>query len=121
MKVAISAQGGDLEALVDLRFGRAPWLIIADTESGEYEAVDNRANAEAARGAGVQAATTVASRGVGAVITGNVGPNAHKVLVAAGIVAHTVESGVSVREALASLKRGDLPTAEEPTVGAHGP
>lgn len=82
--------------------------------------MDNTANAEAARGAGVQAATAVASRGVDAVITGNIGPNAHKVLVAAGIVAHTVESGVHVCEALASFKRGDLPMAEEPTVGEHG-
>ena len=41
MKVAISAQSNDIDSLVDPRFGRARWFIIADSESGEWQAHDN--------------------------------------------------------------------------------
>ena len=90
MKVVISAQGNDIDSLVDPRFGRARWFIIADTESGEWQAHDNTANVDASGGAGVQAGSTVASQGAEAVITGNVGPNAHKVLAAANIAIYQV-------------------------------
>lgn len=119
MKVAISAQGNDLNSLVDPRFGRARWIIIIDTESGESQALDNATNVDASGGAGVQAGTTVASQGVGAVLTGNVGPNAHKVLAAAGITIHTVGNGVRVCDALDSFRRGELPAAEKPTMSGH--
>ncbi|HQG03631.1 MAG TPA: NifB/NifX family molybdenum-iron cluster-binding protein [Thermoleophilia bacterium] len=119
MKVAISAQGKDLDALVDPRFGRARWFIIADTETGDSRALDNGANVEASGGAGVQAGSAVAAEGVEAVITGNVGPNAHKVLATAGITIHQVESGVVAREALAAFARGELPALAAPTVSGH--
>ena len=78
MKVAISAQRDDIDSLVDPRFGRARWFIVADSETGEWQAHDNAVNVDAGGGAGVQAASTVAAQGVRALITGNVGPNAHK-------------------------------------------
>jgi len=119
MKVAISAQGGDIEALVDPRFGRAAWFIVADTESGEWTAIDNRENVEASGGAGVQAGTRVADRGVEAVITGNVGPNAQKVLDAAGVHIYQAGNGVTVKEALAGLAAGKLNAVDGPTVAGH--
>jgi predicted Fe-Mo cluster-binding NifX family protein len=94
MKVAISAQGGDLEALVDPRFGRARWLIFADTNGDDWQAHDNDDNVNASGGAGIQAGTTVAEHGAKAVITGNVGPNAHRVLAAAGIAIYQAGNGV---------------------------
>ncbi len=74
MKVAISAQGKDIDALIDPRFGRARWFIFADTDGDDWQAHDNDDNVNASGGAGVQAGTTVAEHGVEAVITGNVGP-----------------------------------------------
>ncbi len=41
----------------------------------------------------MQAGTTVASQGAEAVITGNVGPNAHKVLAAADIAIYQADNG----------------------------
>ena len=64
MKVAISAQSNDIDSLVDPRFGRARWFIIADSETGEWQAHDNTVNVDATGGAGVQAASTVAAQGV---------------------------------------------------------
>jgi predicted Fe-Mo cluster-binding NifX family protein len=119
MKVAISAQQGDIESLVDPRFGRAVWFIIADSESGEWTAVDNHETADASGGAGVQAGTMVAEQGVRSVITGNVGPNAHKVLIAAGISIYQAGNGVTVREAIRSLNAQELEEVGAPTVAGH--
>jgi predicted Fe-Mo cluster-binding NifX family protein len=118
MKVAISTQTNDIDSLVDPRFGRAAWFVIADSESGEWTAVDNRHNADASGGAGVQAGTTVVDQGAGAVITGNVGPNAHKVL-AANVAVYQAGNGVSARDALRSLGAKELTAVEAPTVAGH--
>ena len=119
MKVAISAQSDTIDALVDPRFGRARWFIVADSESDTWQAHDNAANVDASGGAGVQAGTTVASLGAEAVITGNVGPNAHKVLAAADIAIYQVDNGISVRDSLAALTNGKLTAVEAPTVSGH--
>lgn len=119
MKVAISTQGNDLDALVDPRFGRARWFIIADSETAEWVAVDNAANVGASGGAGVQAASTVAEQGVKAVITGNVGPNAQKALAAGSIAIHQAANGVTAKAALEAFGRGELPTLEAPSVSGH--
>ncbi len=119
MKVAISAQRNDIDSLVDPRFGRAVWFIIADSEGDEWTAVDNRANVNASGGAGVQAGSLIAEQGVEAIITGNVGPNAHRVLAAAGVRMYQAGNGVTAREALARLRRDELPAADAPTVAGH--
>jgi predicted Fe-Mo cluster-binding NifX family protein len=119
MKVAISAQTNDIDSLVDPRFGRARWFIVADSETGEWLAHDNSGNVDAAGGAGVQAASTVAAQGVQALITGNVGPNAHKALAAGSIAIYQVGNGVTARGALDALGRGELSMVEGPTVSGH--
>lgn len=119
MNVAISTQGGDIDALVDPRFGRTRWIVIVDSESGEWTAVDNAATAEATGGAGIQAATTVVDHGARAVITGNVGPNAQKALSAGGVSVYQAGNGVSARAAVDALVRGELTEMLAPTVAGH--
>jgi predicted Fe-Mo cluster-binding NifX family protein len=119
MNIAISTQGNDLDSLVDPRFGRAAWFVIVDSETEEWTAVDNSANADASGGAGVQTGTAIVDRQVGAVITGNVGPNAHKVLAAADIALYQANNGVSARDALRSWKANGLAAIEKPTVAGH--
>ena len=119
MKVAISTQDNDIDSLVDPRFGRARWFIVADTETGEWRSHDNAANVDASGGAGIQTGNAVASHGAEAVITGNVGPNAHKVLAAADIAIYQAGSGMSASEALAALGRGELAAVDAPTVSGH--
>ncbi|NLE23674.1 MAG: dinitrogenase iron-molybdenum cofactor biosynthesis protein [Actinobacteria bacterium] len=113
MKVAITAQQNDIDSLVDPRFGRARWLIVADTETGWWEAHDNAVNVA---GAGVQAASAVTARGVHAVITGNVGPRGQKALAAEEVAIYQVGNGVSARQALDAFRRGELAAVEEPTI-----
>lgn len=84
MKIAISAGGKTPDSPMDQRFGRAECFIFMDTETNAFEAVDNGAAASSG-GAGIAAAQSVVDRGVKAVVTGNVGPNAMRVLRAAGV------------------------------------
>ncbi len=41
MKIVITAQGKELSSEIDLRFGRAKWLIVVDTETGEVNTQKN--------------------------------------------------------------------------------
>lgn len=117
MKIAITALAGDLKAEIDPRFGRCAYFILMDPETMEWEAVANRA-ASAASGAGIQAAQFIIDRGVEAVITGNVGPNAHRTLNTAGIVIYTGAAG-TVEETLKRYRDGELTEASSPTVPGH--
>jgi predicted Fe-Mo cluster-binding NifX family protein len=117
MKVAVSASGKDLNAQIDPRFGRCAYFIIVDTEDMSFEVFDNESMALGG-GAGIQAAQFVASRGAGAVLTGNCGPNAVRTLTAAGVELIVGRSG-SVGDAVESFKKGELNSTTEPNVGDH--
>lgn len=119
MKVIVSAQGNDIDSLVDPRFGRCRALILVDTETGEWRSYDNQANAGASGGAGVQAGTLLASLGAQVLVTGNVGPNAHKVLDAAHVTVYQAGNGVTVRAAVAALEAGQLRRVDQPSVLGH--
>jgi predicted Fe-Mo cluster-binding NifX family protein len=117
MRVAVSASGPSLDSEVDPRFGRCPLLLIVDTESMAFEALENPA-VTAPGGAGIQAAQTVAQSQAEAVITGNCGPNAYETLSAAGIHVYAGAGG-SVRDAIESLERGELAELGAPSAQLH--
>ena len=115
MKVAITAQGTDLNSQVDPRFGRAKCFIVADTETGQFEARDNTQNLNAVQGAGIQAGKNVVDLGVQAVITGNVGPKAFDTLHAGGVKIYIGVVG-TVAGALEKFKAGELQCVEKANV-----
>jgi predicted Fe-Mo cluster-binding NifX family protein len=117
VKVAVSSTGGSLDSAVDPRFGRCGVFLVVDTETMKHQAVPN-SSIGAAHGAGIGAAQAVAQLGVKAVITGQVGPNAHMALSQAGITVYTGASG-TVKTAVEQFKSGALRTAASPTVGGH--
>lgn len=112
MKVAVSALGTTIDDRVDDHFGRARFLIVVDTDGGEPVVVDNSANMNALQGAGIGAAEIASDHGVTAVITGHLGPKAFAALGAAGIPGYN-GSGMTVREAIASLATGGLAVLNE--------
>ena len=118
MKVAITAQGKELSSEIDLRFGRAKWLIVVDTESDDFQAHDNAVNLNAAQGAGIQTGQNIANLGVEAVITGNVGPNAFKTLNAADIKIFLAEKQ-TVQETIDSFTAGELKEIDQANVEGH--
>lgn len=80
MKIAVTAVADSVTAEMDPRFGRARWIALHDTESGETEFLDNIAGVEATGGAGVQTANLVLGAGVEVLVTGHVGPKAAQAL-----------------------------------------
>jgi predicted Fe-Mo cluster-binding NifX family protein len=117
MKITISSQGQDLEAMVDPRFGRCPYFIIYDTETKETEVLSNPA-LEATGGAGILAAQLVADKGVEVVITGNVGPNAFQTLNQAKIKIFGGATG-TVKESLNKYENGELKELSNSSVPRH--
>lgn len=118
MKVAVTSQGREPTNEVDPRFGRAKWLLLIDTETGESEPHDNAVNLSAVQGAGIQTAKNVANLNVDAVITGNVGPNAFRTLGAAKVRIFLAEKQ-TVREAIESFKSGQLKEVDQANVEGH--
>lgn len=117
MKICVTSSGNTLDALVDPRFGRAAYLAIVESESMAFEAVPNAA-AGAMGGAGIQAAQTLANKGVSVLITGNVGPNAFQALKSSGVKIVVGASG-TIREVIEKFKRGQLKETDNPTVEGH--
>lgn len=118
MKIAFTTSGNDINAPLDSRFGRAPKLLVYDLNSSTFEIVDNEQNLNASQGAGIQAAETVARLGVKALVTGHCGPNAFRVLLAAGIMIYTTDLP-TVAEALQQFRDGKLEIAKSADVKGH--
>ena len=117
MKICVSSEGKSLESKVDPRFGRAKVFIILDTDTMEMEAIENP-NAESMGGVGIQSGQLMSSKGVKAVLTGNVGPNAFQTLNKAGIEIYTGLSG-KVREAVDKFKAKEIKATSSPSVESH--
>lgn len=117
MKIAISSLGPTLQSQVDPRFGRAQYFIIVDVETMQFEAISN-SSTEAVHGAGVQSGQLMNSKEVSIVITGQVGPNAHQTLAAAGIqILHSGDR--TIEDAIKAYKKGELELIKQ-SGPAHG-
>lgn len=112
MKICVTAQGDNLDSQIDSRFGRCQYFIIVDIETLAFETVQNP-NVSGMGGVGVQSGQLMSEKGVKAVLTGNVGPNAFQTLQAAGIDVVTGVTG-SVKEAVETYKNGGLKPIQGP-------
>ncbi len=110
MKIVISAQGKDLDAPVDPRFGRAQSFIVYDLENDGFEYIDNTQNLNLPQGAGVQTAQCVANTGAKAVISGHIGPKAYAALTQGQMDVYFASAG-TVGEAIEAYKNGLLQKA----------
>jgi predicted Fe-Mo cluster-binding NifX family protein len=106
MKIAICTRGDSPQAPLDPRFGRCSFFALVDTGENRWEFIPNRA--AGGGGAGIQAAQELAGKGVGAVIAGQVGPNAMAVLKAAGIAVYCA-AGSNAEEAFTLFLKNALP------------
>jgi predicted Fe-Mo cluster-binding NifX family protein len=84
MKIAITSMGDNLESKVSERFGRAPYFIIYDTDTGDFTAVKNGAEA-VEHGAGPRAVKLITDSGADVIITGNLGVNAMESIKSSGM------------------------------------
>ena len=119
MKICVTSIGPTMDASVDPRFGRCQYFVFVDSETMEFEAMPNT-GIGASSGAGIQAAQTIADKGVDVVITGQLGPNAIETLGATNISIVTGANG-TVSDAIEQYKSGRLQAAPPaPGVPATG-
>jgi predicted Fe-Mo cluster-binding NifX family protein len=118
VKIVFTTSGNDLNAPLDSRFGRSPKFLVYDLDSGTFEVVDNRQNLNAAQGAGIQSAETVARLGAKGIVTGHCGPKAFRVLAAAGIKIYNSDAP-TVAAAIEQYRSGKLTEAKTADVEGH--
>ena len=117
MKIAITAVEPSLDAMVEPRFGRSPYFLIVDTDTMDFEAIENP-NVALGGGAGIQSAQLIANKGAEVILTGNIGPNAFQALSAVGIKVISGCSG-TVRELIEQFKAGKLSPSNTSSVQSH--
>lgn len=113
-KIAVTSEGPGLDDLVDPRFGRAAGFLVVDLDTLETQYIDNGRSQVMGQGAGIQAAEMVARAGVGALLTGYVGPKAFQALTAAGIGIAQDLAGITVRQAVERFRSGAVAMATAP-------
>ena len=79
MKIAITSETNSLKSKLDLRFGRAAWFGIFDSETKITTFIENE-NKDANGGAGTKTAEKMAELGVQQIISGDFGPKAKDLL-----------------------------------------
>lgn len=117
MKIAVTSTGPTVDDNVEARFGRCPFFLIIDTDTMQFEAIENP-NIALGGGAGIQSAQLMSEKGVTTVLTGNCGPNAFSVFGQAGIQVIVGLSG-NIRNAVEQFKAGRFASADEPNVQSH--
>jgi len=118
MKICISSLGSDLNSLIDPRFGRAQYFLFLD-EKGKLEEVVSNPGVLARGGAGITAAQRVADKNIEILITGNIGPNAVRVLGTTKTKIFLCPPNIKVKEAFSMWKNNKLTQIKESSVPDH--
>ncbi len=117
MKIVIPISEDKEEAEICPSFGRAPFFLMIDTQTGKKNRFENLA-ASSAGGAGIAAAQIIVDQGAEAVLAPRCGENAAKVLVAANIkLFKTV--GESITENIDAFNAGSLSELDNIHPGFH--
>jgi predicted Fe-Mo cluster-binding NifX family protein len=118
MKIAVTSKGRTLQDRVDPRFGRAAYILLIETDTMNFECVDNSANINAFKGAGIQSAAMIGNKGAEVLLTGYCGPNAFRTARAAGVKVVS-DVGGTVEEAVQKFLRGSLAYSTAPNADGH--
>jgi predicted Fe-Mo cluster-binding NifX family protein len=118
MKIAISSQGPLPKDLFETRFGRAPFFVVHDSETGSFSSVNNHQNLNAVQGAGIQSAQNILNENVQVLITGHCGPKAWQVLSSADIKIYCTEAS-TVKDALDLFLENKLKALDKADVESH--
>ena len=116
--IAFATTNGGRGDQISPVFGRTPtFTVFKEPESADDGRVLPNPAFSQRGGAGIAAAQFILDHNVTAAVAGNVGPNAMRVLQAAGVAVYITQG--TVADALAKMAAGELAAAEGPTVGDH--
>lgn len=118
MNIIIPINGDNLDSKINRTFGRTKQFIIIDSNSNEFELIDNMQNLQAVQGAGIQSSQNIIKAGADTVITMNLGPKAFKVLNSAGIKVVVGRLG-TINDNLEAYKMGLLEEMTDANVEGH--
>ena len=104
MKTAIPSSGNNIEAPMDLRFGRCAWFCIYDTESNHTQFTENKLM-NASEGVGLQAAEFLAKQEVSEVYAMEVGPRAEKMMNKLNIKINLIKERLTIKQVINMLNQ----------------
>lgn len=113
MILAVSVSGDTAPATIDTRFGRAPWFLLHDTETGTERFIPNPSS-DAGTGAGTGAVQILADADVDCVIGAEPGPKATDALKTLGIDAFDPGTISDAAAAIAAWREGKLERYQKP-------
>lgn len=109
MKIAFTTKGTQWDSEMDPRFGRTAYFVVYDEENEELTHFDNSSNGSEDHGAGPKAAQILFDLKTNLLITGNgPGGNAAAVVNKAGIEVYVGAGEMTVEQAYAAFKNGEL-------------
>lgn len=117
MRIAIPVNGGTVDTDICVSFGRAPYLMIHDTETNTSSCIANP-GAASQGGAGIKAAQAVVDQKVDALLTPRMGQNAADVINLANISMYQT-AGADIAQNLEALNKGTLAVLSEIHAGFH--
>lgn len=107
MKICVTSKGAGTDSGFEQRFGRAPFFVFMDSESGESKSVENPFLGESG-GVGPRTVQLISGEGADIVITGQTGGNATAALQASGMKVFAYGGSGTVAEAIAEYEKGSL-------------
>ncbi|MCS3924679.1 NifB/NifX family molybdenum-iron cluster-binding protein [Methanosalsum natronophilum] len=116
MKICVTSTEGSLNAITDRGFGRCNYFVIVDFDTMEFESIKNPA-VSTTGGTGVKAAKSILDKGINVLITGNIGPNAFKIVTGAGIEVFS-DIDDTVLETIEEFKKKKASPVTSPTNSA---
>jgi len=96
MKIAVMSIGDSKESLISDKFGRAPFIIICDTDKNLYEVIEN-SGIQSKHGAGAETAELIIENGIDLLLTKEIGVKAYSVLAKAHIAIQLLTSESTVK------------------------
>lgn len=102
MKIAIPSTGKELESLMSRYLGRAPFVIIYDSDTGEYDSYENP-GFKVQDGSGLKATDIILQNYAGVLLTREVGRKAYSILQKEHIKLCLLDSSSTVKSALSKF------------------
>lgn len=99
MKIAIPSTGNELTSPISDTLGRAPFMIIYDTSSGEYGSFANP-GFQMHDGSGLKASEIILEKKAEALLTREIGRKSYSVLLKDHVKIHLMTSGGTVKSAI---------------------